>query len=146
MTAEYTEEFIHIASDKFPVQPGEDEEIYNEGMYGAALCEYLEVEMGKLGYEASGLAEDWGWWVGITKGEFKSSLCVYCTSEPPTCKTYAICDGEQSFKRWNWSKFRKVSRKDEILKLRADLLSVFQNDPDIEVKGISDDAWDPEYV
>ncbi|RZV44431.1 MAG: hypothetical protein EX271_01725 [Acidimicrobiales bacterium] len=142
MSDDYKDEFIQIVSDKFPKQPGEDDEIINEGMYGQALCLYLEAEMAKLGYEAAGCAEDWGWWVGINKDNFKSGLGIYCTSEPPALKTYAVCVLEQGFSKWSWTKFRKVSRKDEILKLRADLLSVFENDPEITVKRISDDPWE----
>ena len=33
--------FIHIRSSKFPILPGEKEELVNDGMYGKALAEYL---------------------------------------------------------------------------------------------------------
>jgi len=137
MSEDFQKEFVHIASDKFPVQPGEDEEIVNEGLYGQALSQYLVKEMAIIGYETSFfVSEDWGWWVSIRKDKFKSGICIYCTSHPPALKTYAVCDADHGF----------TNRKDEILKLRADLLSVFQNDPDIDVKGITDDAWGPEFL
>ena len=30
--------FIHVRSKKFPILPGEKEELVNEGMYGKALA------------------------------------------------------------------------------------------------------------
>lgn len=143
MSKDFLVEFVQIESDKFPIQPGEDEEIVNDGMYGKALAEYLQKEMVKIGYDApSFCAEDWGWWLGVSKDNYKSGLCIYCTSEPPALKTYAICEEAQSFTKWSWSKFKKISYEKEILQLRADLMSVFKNDPDIKVIRVSDDPWE----
>ena len=44
--------FIHIRSAKFPILPGEKEELVNEGMYGRALAEYLQARVRDRGYEA----------------------------------------------------------------------------------------------
>ena len=38
--------FIHIRSAKFPVLPGEREELVNEGTYGKALAIYLARKAG----------------------------------------------------------------------------------------------------
>ena len=35
------EKFIRISSAKFPILPGEDQELVNEGMYGKALGQYM---------------------------------------------------------------------------------------------------------
>jgi len=36
------ESCLLIETCKFPILPGEDQEIVNEGMYGKAFCQYLE--------------------------------------------------------------------------------------------------------
>ena len=38
---------LEIHTKKFPILPDEKEEIVNEGMYGKALCQYLEKELPK---------------------------------------------------------------------------------------------------
>ena len=37
--------FIHIKSSKFPILPGEEDELVNEGTYGKALALYIESEL-----------------------------------------------------------------------------------------------------
>jgi hypothetical protein len=49
--------FILIRSSKFPILPGEKEELVNDGMYGKALAEYLQA---KLTDGAAGLRQ-WSW-------------------------------------------------------------------------------------
>jgi hypothetical protein len=46
------EKFIHIRSAKFPILPGEKEELVNEGMYGKALAQYLQEKLRERGYDA----------------------------------------------------------------------------------------------
>ena len=56
------EKFIQIRSSKFPILPGEKEELVNEGMYGKALAQYLQAKLTGRGYEAPFVCcEDWGW-------------------------------------------------------------------------------------
>jgi len=56
--------FIHIKSEKFPVLPGEDAELVNEGTYGKALAQYLEARLRERAYEVpTYCCEDWGWWI-----------------------------------------------------------------------------------
>ena len=38
-----------IETKKFPVLKGEQEEIVNEGMYGKALCTYLQAKLPLVG-------------------------------------------------------------------------------------------------
>lgn len=53
--------FIHIRSAKFPVMPGEEDEIINERMYGKALSLYLQEHLIEKGYQSSlYCCEDWG--------------------------------------------------------------------------------------
>jgi hypothetical protein len=44
--------FIHVRSAKFPILPGEREELVNDGTYGKALAEYLQKELTDRGYHA----------------------------------------------------------------------------------------------
>jgi hypothetical protein len=54
--------FIHIRSSKFPILPGEKEELVNNGMYGKALAEYLQAKLRNRGYDAPFVCcEDWSW-------------------------------------------------------------------------------------
>jgi hypothetical protein len=49
-----------IESKKFPVMPGEDQEITNERMYGKALCHYLQAELPQAGLKVPAYCnEDW---------------------------------------------------------------------------------------
>jgi hypothetical protein len=72
------ESFVHIRSEKFPVLPGEEEEIFNEGMYGKALCQYLQKKYQILGYKKiTYCCEDWGWLleIGIAKIRLAIGVC-----------------------------------------------------------------------
>lgn len=40
--------FIHIRSDRFPVLPGEEDELVNEGTYGKALSQCLKDRLAEL--------------------------------------------------------------------------------------------------
>ncbi len=58
--------FIRVNSAKFPILPGEADELVNEGMYGKALAEYLISRLREYGYDAPFCCcEDWGWWVEL---------------------------------------------------------------------------------
>ena len=58
--------FIHIKFAKFPVLPGEEQELYNEGTYGKALAQYLESRLKERSYDVPFIGcEDWGWWVAV---------------------------------------------------------------------------------
>ena len=53
-----------IETKKFPVLEGEKEELVNEGMYGKALCAYLQVKLLLVGIQVPFFCnEDWGWWL-----------------------------------------------------------------------------------
>jgi hypothetical protein len=62
--------FIHIKSAKFPVLPGEEDELVNGGTYDKALAQYVHSELKKRSYRIPFICcEDWGWWVEI-EGQF----------------------------------------------------------------------------
>lgn len=130
-----------IESQKFPVLPGEDQEITNERMYGKALCEYLQTELPLAGINVpSYWNEDWGWWLAVERGAFKMGLCIY--SDPTAAKgpeRYALLPSIHQEKKWSWAKFRKVDVSKDVLELIAIVERVLKSDKDIPVVTRHDD-------
>jgi hypothetical protein len=124
---------VVIETEKFPVLPGEDEEIVNPGMYGKALCQYLERELPRQGIEVPFFCnEDWGWWLEVNQGGFKMALCIYsCPEGDPNPKTYAILPSIPTAKKWSWSKFRSIDVSQDVLRVMNSLERLFQSDPEI---------------
>lgn len=86
--------FIHIRSSKFPVLPGEKEELVNDGMYGKSLALYLQSNLQERGYDAPFVCcEDWGWWVELTTAAFTFGACVYPGAEENDPRDFACTDG-----------------------------------------------------
>lgn len=135
--------FIHIRSSKFVVLPGEAEELVNEGMYGKSLALYLKAELPKIGYSVPFICcEDWGWWVEIAGQPFAFGLCIYGqlnekTKELELSTTVSPEEG----RRWSWSRFRFVDTTAAVQKLHADVVSIFEKDPDVRILGINEDPY-----
>ena len=71
------DKLIHIRSAKFPILPGEREELVNEGMYGKALAQYLQGKLRERGYAAPFICcEDWGWWVELKAAPVAFGVCI----------------------------------------------------------------------
>jgi len=132
---------IAIKTKKFPILEGEEDEIINEGMYGKALCMYLEERLPKAGIEVpSFFCEDWGWWIDVNNGEYKMGLCVYShPDEDSQPESYAIMPSEQNAKKWSWSKFKKVDVSNSTLKIMNVVEEIFQCDSKIENVSRHDD-------
>ena len=132
--------FIQIRSGKFPILPGEDDEIINEGMYGKALGEYLRAELAKRDYEAPFVcAEDWGWWVEL-KAPFRLGVCIYSDPTHTTPTDYVCTNGGPAGGRsWSWRKFAFIETAPAINRLNDDLVSIFRSDPDIELVATLDE-------
>jgi len=131
--------FIHIRSSKFPVLPGEKEELVNDGMYGKALAEYLQAKLTERGYLAPFVCcEDWGWWVQLKSAPFSFGVCIY--SGPEEGPVEFVCtDGATGPRKWSWKRFRFVDTTPWVQKLHDDLLAIFRADGDVEILGISDE-------
>ena len=70
--------FIVIETDKFPILEGEVDELANDGMYGKALCMYLQETLPSRGIGVSSFCcEDWGWWISVSTAKLKMGLYVY---------------------------------------------------------------------
>ena len=124
---------IQIETKKFPVLEGEEEELFNEGMYGKALCLYLEKELPKLGIQVpSFCCEDWGWWVEVNADGFKMGLCVYSDPELEDKPTrYAIMPSIENGKKWVWSKFRKIDVTQDVVRIMDTVEKLFRDDDEI---------------
>jgi hypothetical protein len=133
------DKFIHIRSSKFPILPGEKEELVNDGMYGKALAEYLQAQLIDRGYDAPFVCcEDWGWWVELKTASFTSGVCIYCTPEDDTPVEFACTDGTTAARTWSWTKFRFVDTLPWVRKLHEDLMAIFQADHDVEIVRITE--------
>jgi hypothetical protein len=130
--------FIHVRSPKFPVLPGEKEELINEGMYGRALAEYLQAKLQERGYEAPFVCcEDWGWWVELKNAPFKFGAAIYCGPETKGPRDLFSTDGVPAPKKWSWSKFRWIDTSPWTKKLHEDMVAIFRSDPEVELVNTS---------
>ena len=133
-------QFIHIRSNKFPIQPGEEQELVNAGMYGRALAEYLQQQLSSRGHDALLVyPEDWGWWIDLRGTPFKFGACVYSHPAENGPTEFACTDGAVGRKKWSWKQFRSIDTTPWVEQLHADMLAIFQADPDVEVLGVSDE-------
>ncbi|MCH9828664.1 MAG: hypothetical protein K0U79_13060 [Gammaproteobacteria bacterium] len=130
-----------IETKKFPILPGEDEELTNERMYGKALCQYLQAELPRTGINVPSYCnEDWGWWVAVERGDFKMGLCIY--SDPGAAtdpKKYALLPSVHQTKKWSWSKFKPIDVSLDVLELMATVERVLKSDKDIAAVTRHDD-------
>jgi len=132
--------FIHIRSAKFPVLPGEEDELVNEGTYGKALAQYLETQLKERSYSVPFVGcEDWGWWVEVKGFPFASGVCVYGTASLPESRELCVTVSPAPGKRWSWSRFRLVDTTAAVTRLFSDLSEIFGADPDVEVLGLPED-------
>jgi hypothetical protein len=134
-----------IDSKKFPVLPGEEQEITNERMYGKALCQYLHDALPLAGIDVPMYCnEDWGWFLEVQRGSFKMGLCIY--SDPDAAgdpERYALVPSIHQAKKWSWSKFKKVDVSREVLELINVVERVLESDADVTVvRRLDDYAFD----
>lgn len=124
-----------IETDKFPVLDGEEDEIGNDGMYGKALCEYLEAELPRVGINVpSFCSEDWGWWLEVEHNGFKMELLIFCDLDVDwNPKRYALLPsiGVAKKKKWPWSRSQSVDMSQDVLALVGLVETVFKNDSQI---------------
>jgi hypothetical protein len=134
------DKFIHIKSTRFPILPGEREELVNEGTYGKALAEYLQVKLRERGYDVPFVCcEDWGWWVELKSAPFAFGVCIYSGPEESGPVEYACTSGVAAARCWSWRKFRFVDTTPWSDKLHEDLMAVFRADDEVQIVGVSDE-------
>ena len=132
--------FIHIQSTKFPIAPGETEELVNEGTYGKAFAEYLATHLKQKKYNvAFTCCEDWGWWVAIKGQPFVLGCCVYGASDSTDKPELCVGINRNPERRWSWLRFRFIDTTTRVEQLFRDLKGILASDPDIEILGYPDE-------
>jgi len=132
--------FIHIKSAKFPVLPGEDDELVNEGTYGKALAQYLEARLTERSYKVDFICcEDWGWWMEIKGFPFVTGVCIYATAKLHESEELCITVSPAPGRRWSWSQFTVVDTTETVTELFSDLSDIFARDPEVTVLGFPED-------
>jgi len=132
--------FIQIRSSLFPIIPGEEEELVNDGMYGKALANYLQEHLIGRGYDSPFVCcEDWGWWVDIKGHPFTMGLCVYGVLLDDKSLDLCVQATPEPERRWSWTKFRVIDRAPAVEKLNRDLKDILESDSEISVLGYSDE-------
>lgn len=132
--------FIHIRSAKFPILPGEKEELVNDGMYGKSLAQYLQTKLVEKGYNAPFICcEDWGWWVELAGVPFAFGICIYCLHQENADLEYVCADGTIRPRQWSWRRFWFVDTAPWVNKLNEDLLNIFQADHDVQIMAVTDE-------
>lgn len=125
-----TTQFIHIQSSKFPILPGEKDELVNDGTYGKALAEFLREQLKNRGYESPFLCcEDWGWWVELTGQPCKLGLCCFGFQQEADSLDLCVRPSEEKGRTWSWTRFRMIDRTVAIEALEAELKSLLDGDP-----------------
>lgn len=132
---------IEIHTGKFPILDGEEQELVNEGMYGKALCQYLERELPGSGLAVTRyLCEDWGWWIEVREGEFVLGLQIYADCEADeNPERYAIMSSVSEEKKWSWKKFRAEDMTDRVTRIMDRLERLLSADPEIRLVRRHDD-------
>jgi hypothetical protein len=128
--------FIRVASPRFPILPGEADELVNEGMYGKALTLYLVERLGARGYAVSGhCCEDWGWWIGLNGFPFLFGVCIYGRECDDGQLDLYVTDGAVRDRRWSWRVFRFVDNgaRAAAARLHDDLVAIFEADPEVRI-------------
>ncbi len=130
-----------IETKKFPILPGEDEELTNEHMYGKALCTYLQSALPSAGIQVPSFNnEDWGWRVDLVRGDFKMGLCIYSDpSADGNPERYALLPSIHQPKKWFWSKLRSVDISRDVLDMIDIVECVLKTDKEIPVVTRHDD-------
>lgn len=130
-----------LETRKFPVMPGEDEELVNPGLYGKALCQYLEAALPAVGLQVPFFcAEDWGWWLEVEYRTFRMGLCIYSDPEADGSPgQYAILPSIQQARTWSWSKFRFLDHAPDVLAVIDLVERVLKSDAEITAVSRHDD-------
>jgi hypothetical protein len=133
--------FIRVQSPKFAILPGEEAELVNEGMYGKALAEYLLHRLRDRGYDARFCCcEDWGWWVELGGFPFPFGVCIYGRELTGGRLDLYVTDGAAAPRSWSWRRFRFVDTTAAAARLHADLVGIFQADPEVQLLGTELDS------
>jgi len=127
--------WIKIETDLFPILPDEEKEVVNEGMYGKALCQYIERQLPAFGVEVKFFcSEDWGWWVAVSEQEFEMGLLIHAHSViGANPGQYAIGASIQESPKWYWSRFQKVDVTRDVVSIMNCVENMLEHDNEIYI-------------
>ena len=131
---------LGIRTSKFPILLGENEELVNPGTHGKAFALYLQAQLALLGYSTPFVCcEDWGWWVEILLPEKVVGLSCYRHHEKNEICDFVCTASPESDRVWSWRRFRTIDIGNQVDRIVADLIDVFENDSEIEFIGRTDE-------
>lgn len=131
---------IHISSTKFPILPGEEEELVNEGTYGKALAEYLAAKLRERGWDVPFVCcEDWGWWVSVKGQPFELGLCCYGASDADDKPELYVMLSREGGRKWSWRRFRCIDTTARVEALFDEIKGILTNDQDVRIVGYPED-------
>ena len=132
--------FLQIRSDKFPILPGEEEELHNPETYGKGFALYLQSSLAEQAYDTPFICcEDWGWWVDIKLPNKAIGLCCYRHGEEDGMCELVCSPSPEGDRVWSWRHFRFIDLSKELRRLEGDLETLFVSDPDVEFIGSFDE-------
>lgn len=134
--------FLHVRTRRFGPLPGEEDEVVNPGMFGRALAEHLRLRLAAVGRAAPSVcAEDWGWWVTLDDAPFRFGACVYALDAdgagPDGPWEYVVTEGLVPARRFG--RRRAEPAEAWVDALRGQLRAIVEDDPDLELVGVSDE-------
>ncbi len=135
---------VAIHTRKFHKMPGEDEELVNPGMYGRAICQYLQDNLREADHDIPWFCnEDWGWWIEVKGLAIPLGLTVYCRpDEAGNVHDYAVMSSVTEDKVWSWRKLTKVIAVDRVAsvnRIMSDVFALFSKDREVERVSRNDD-------
>lgn len=138
---------FHIKSDKFPILPGEEEEVINPGTHGKALAGYLAERLKEMGYTVpSYFAEDFGWWLEIKTPDTLSNIVLRrAQDEPEGTADFAISVSIDQ-RKWSWKRFRFADTEEFNRKLAHDVEAIFTANPDIVIVAGNFDSYPDDRI
>ncbi len=129
-------EFIHLRSARFPLLPGEAEEMVNGGLVGKALALHLQEQLRRLGRDVPFVCcEDWGWWVELAGTPFRFGVCVYSLPSDGGIAEFCCTDGASAERIWNWRTLSWIDTAPWAQALHGELQAIFRDDPEVELLG-----------
>jgi len=134
------ERIIHFRTSIFPPLPNEAEELVNEGMYGKAVCQFLERELPQRGFEVIRyVAEDWGWWIEVENSVKSLELAIYSGGHDISEMDYAILLDIRKPSFFSLKKMKRVSRETEMKSLQSALEDLISSTPNVKLMSITEE-------
>lgn len=127
---------IHISSTRFPILPGEEAELVNEGTYGKALAEYLAAKLQERSWDVPFVCcEDWGWWVSVKGQPFELGLCCYGASDAGEKPELYVMLSREGGRKWSWRQFRSIDTTARVDALFDEIKDILATDQDVRIVG-----------